>query len=208
MLTVIFLPAGTFRWLEGWLLSGIFTIAVLALFLWLKKHDPGLLRERASRKNEGKTWDKILLGFYTVFLLATLIICGLDAVRFRWTRVPGIVRMLAWLGFVAAGILIFRVYRENTFASEVMRIQEDRDHHVIKTGPYRAVRHPMYSAILLLVICLPPALGSFLGLAGSALVIIIFFIRTRLEDNTLRQELPGYREYTREVRYRLIPGVW
>lgn len=208
ILAVLFIPAGTIFWLEAWLLLlGYFT-SVLIFILWLKKHDPELLKERATRKKEGKAWDKIVLSFYTTFLILMFITCGLDAVRFQWTKVHLIIKIAGFAGFIPVIFIIFKVYKENTFASKVVRIQDDREHHVIKTGPYKYVRHPMYSAIIILMLCLPLSLGSFLALAFSVLIIIVFFIRTYLEDITLQKELPGYKEYTREVRYRLIPGVW
>lgn len=146
----------------------------MILILWLKKHDPELLKERATRKKEGKTWDKIILYIYSSLLILMFITCGLDAVRFQWTKVHFIIRIAGFLGFIPAMFIIFRIYKENTYASEVVRIQDDRAHHVIKTGPYKYVRHPMYSAIIILMLCLPMALGSFFGLIFSVLIIIVF----------------------------------
>lgn len=208
ILAVLFIPAGTLFWIEAWLFLLFYAAAMIILILWLKKHDPELLKERATRKKEGKTWDKLLLTIYTSLFLLMFITCGLDAVRFQWIKVHFIIKITGFLGFIPVTFIIFNVYKENTFASEVVRIQDDREHYVIKTGPYKYVRHPMYSAIIILMVCLPLSLGSFLGLIFSALIIIVFFIRTYLEDRMLQKELSGYKEYTREVRYRLIPGVW
>ncbi|MBN2533061.1 MAG: isoprenylcysteine carboxylmethyltransferase family protein [Spirochaetales bacterium] len=208
ILAAFFVSAGTIFWVEAWLFLLFYFLSVIIGILWLKKHDPELLKERATKKKQGKRWDKILLSFYSLFLILMIITCGLDSVRFQWIKVHYIIKIAGFLGFLPGIIIIFKVYKENTFASEVVRIQNDREHHVIKTGPYRYVRHPMYSAIMILVLCLPLALGSFLALFFSVLIIIVFFIRTSLEDRTLQNELPGYKVYTREVKYRLIPGIW
>jgi protein-S-isoprenylcysteine O-methyltransferase Ste14 len=90
----------------------------------------------------------------------------------------------------------------------VVRVQKDRHQHVIDSGPYRVVRHPMYSAIILLVLCVPIALGSWWALVFSGLIVVVFIVRTHLEDKTLKNELPGYTEYAKKTRYCLIPGVW
>ncbi|MBN1412976.1 MAG: isoprenylcysteine carboxylmethyltransferase family protein [Spirochaetales bacterium] len=208
MLTAFFLPAGTLFWVEAWVLIGIYLSAVTAFILWLKKYDPALLKERAEKKKEGKSWDKGLLLLYSILLIAMIITCGLDAVRFRWLPVPLPVQITGFAMFLPVMLIIFRVHGENTYASEVVRIQKDRGHHVISTGPYRFVRHPMYSGIIILMLSLPLALGSFIAESFSILIIIVFVIRTCREDTTLMNELPGYKEYAEKVRFRLIPGIW
>jgi protein-S-isoprenylcysteine O-methyltransferase Ste14 len=207
-LSVLFIPAGTLAWPEAWILVAAYAVFVTALVLWIRKRDPELYRERASRKKEGKSWDKILLSFYASFLLLMLAAAGLDAVRFRLSSVPTGVKLGAFIAFIPTIALFFWVYGENTFASKVVRVQTDRNQRVIDTGPYRFLRHPMYSAIILMVICIPLALGSLLALAFSGLIIIVFFIRTHLEDTMLQKELPGYAEYAKKTRFRLIPGIW
>ena len=102
----------------------------------------------------------------------------------------------------------FFIFRENTYLSRVVRIQADRAHHVVKTGPYRYIRHPMYLGIIFMISFTPLALGSFYALIFSVLIILLFILRTYLEDQALQKELPGYKEYINEVRYRLFPGIW
>ncbi len=208
VLAVLFVPAGTLAWPEAWLLVSLYSLSVAGVALWMRRKDEGLLRERTDRKREGKTWDKILLSVYSVFLLCMLVTCGLDAVRFGWTKLPPAVEAVGFLLLVPAGVIVFLAMRENTFLSEVVRIQEDRGHHVIKTGPYAIVRHPMYTGIILFVVAIPLALGSLSGLVFSAAIAIVFVVRTLLEEATLRAELPGYADYANEVRYRLVPGLW
>jgi len=98
--------------------------------------------------------------------------------------------------------------RENAYLSDVVRIQEDRGHTVCTTGPYKYVRHPMYVGIFVIMLCFPLSLGSLYSFIPAAIIIILFFIRTALEDKTLLEELPGYKEYAQQVRYRLIPRIW
>ena len=105
-------------------------------------------------------------------------------------------------------MIVWRVMAENTYLSERVRIQEERDHHVVTTGPYQYVRHPMYVGIIIAMLSVPLALGSWWALLPAALIMIVFIVRTGLEDRTLMEELPGYQEYARQVRYKLLPGIW
>lgn len=208
LMALFFGSAGTFNWIEAWLFLFLYVVAVTAMVAWLKKNAPELLKERMSRKKDARTWDKIILVTYSFLVMIMLAVAGLDAVRYQWTHVPVGVRILGFLGFIPAYVVIFWTMRENRYLSEVVRIQEERGHEVCTTGPYRYVRHPMYVGVIIFVICLPLALGSFMALFLSALIILVFLIRTSLEDKTLQNELSGYKEYAEQVRYRLIPGIW
>ena len=112
------------------------------------------------------------------------------------------------MGYIPGSAVAFWAMRENAFLSDVVRIQEDRGHTVCTTGPYRYVRHPMYVGVILIMICFPFSLGSLYTLIPAFIIVILFFIRTALEDKTLLEELPGYKEYAQRVRHRLIPGIW
>jgi protein-S-isoprenylcysteine O-methyltransferase Ste14 len=161
-----------------------------------------------SRRKDAKTWDKIILVVYSILTMIMLAVAGLDAVRYQWTHVPLMVKALGFLGFIPAYMLVFWTMMENRYLSEIVRIQEERGHEVCTTGPYRYVRHPMYVGVIIFVLCLPLALGSFYALFLGVLIILVFLIRTSLEDKTLQNELPGYKEYAEQVRYRLVPGIW
>jgi protein-S-isoprenylcysteine O-methyltransferase Ste14 len=174
----------------------------------MKKKAPDLLKERMRRKKDVKSWDKIIMAFYSFFLILILILPGLDAVRFQWSNVPLYAKILAFIGYVPGSALAFWAMRENAFLSDVVRIQEDRGHTVCTTGPYKYVRHPMYVGVILIMLCFPISLGSFYTLIPAVIIMILFSVRTALEDKTLREELPGYKEYAQNVRYRLIPGIW
>lgn len=207
-LAAIFVPAGTLKWAEAWLFIILYTVAVVAALTWMKKKAPDLLKERMKRKKDAKRWDRIFMAFYTIFLLIMLILPGLDAVRFQWSNVPLIAKVLAFIGFLPGFWLAFWAMRENAYLSDVVRIQEDRGHTVCTTGPYKYVRHPMYVGIFVIMLCFPLSLGSLYSFIPAAIIIILFFIRTALEDKTLLEELPGYKEYAQQVRYRLIPRIW
>jgi len=207
-IAAIFVPAGTLKWTEAWLFIILYAVAVTAAIFWMKKKAPGLLKERMKRKKDAKRWDKIFMALYSIFLLVLVILPGLDAARFRWSNVPSVVKVLAFIGYLPGSWLAFWAMRENAFLSDVVRIQEDRGHTVCTTGPYKYVRHPMYVGVILIMLCYPLSLGSFYTLIPAVIIMILFFFRTALEDKTLQEELPGYAEYAQKVRYRLLPGIW
>ena len=207
-ITALFIPAGTLKWPEAWLFIVFYALAVTAIVTWMKKRAPGLLAERTRRKKDVKSWDKIFMVFYSIFLLILLILPGLDAVRFRWSNIPMMVKIIAFTGYIPGFAIVFWAMRENAFLSNVVRIQEDRGHTVCTSGPYKYVRHPMYVGVILIMLCFPLSLGSLYTLIPAVVIMVLFLIRTALEDKTLREELPGYKEYSQKVRFRLIPGLW
>jgi protein-S-isoprenylcysteine O-methyltransferase Ste14 len=208
LVALIFVPAGTLKWPEAWTLLGLYLAVAFGVMLWWKRHSPGLLRERMSRKKEAKSWDKAIMRIYTLVLLVLLVLPGLDAVRFGWSRVPLGPKILGFLGYIPAMAFALWAMKENAFLSDVVRIQGDRGHTVCTTGPYRVVRHPMYTGVILFFLCFPLSLGSLYSYIPAALIAVLFVIRTALEDKTLKAELPGYAEYAAKVRFRLVPGVW
>ena len=208
LLAFLFVPAGTFNWPEAWIFLLLYFTIVSGVLLWLKKNSPGLLKERTAPKKDYKSWDKIIMIAYTLLVIALLVVTGFDAKRFGWSDVPLLVKVLGFIGYLPAIGFAFWAMLKNAYASNVVRIQEDRGHKVCTTGPYRFVRHPMYVGVILALICIPLSLGSYYALILSALTIILFILRTSLEDKTLQDELSGYKEYAQKVRYRLFPGIW
>jgi len=207
-LVVIFLPAGRLDWIDGWLLL-VFLFGYTTIFsLWLRRKHPDLWKERTSRASNVESWDKLVIAVYTILSIALYIVAGLDAVRFGWSSVPTVMKVLAWCVLLVATWLVTWAMAENTFASRCVRIQKDREQKVISTGPYRYVRHPMYVGVILFVTSIPLMLGSIWALVPGMLIVGLFFVRTALEDRTLQKGLPGYKEYADQVRYRLIPSVW
>jgi protein-S-isoprenylcysteine O-methyltransferase Ste14 len=208
ILVLLFVPAGTLHWPEAWLLLLLYFAMASGVMIWMKSKAPSLLKERMSRNKEIKSWDKILMTAYSFLLIILLAVAGLDAVRFGWSEVPLLAKALGFIGYFPALIIAFWAVRENAYASDVVRIQEDRGHTVCTTGPYRFVRHPMYVGVILFILCFPLSLGSLYSFIPASLIVVLFIIRTSLEDKTLQKELPGYKEYAQKVRYRLFPGVW
>jgi protein-S-isoprenylcysteine O-methyltransferase Ste14 len=182
----------------------------LWITLFLARHDPALLAERMKMRVEKDQplWDKVFLLAMMVGWCGWLPLMGLDAVRFRWSAMP------LWLQCAGGALMLlsFRmighVFRENTFLAPVVRIQTERGHKVISTGPYAIVRHPLYAAVLIYLPANALLLGSWYGLAGSFVLSGGLVFRTAMEDRELRRGLAGYTEYAARVRYRLIPFVW
>jgi protein-S-isoprenylcysteine O-methyltransferase Ste14 len=205
---LLFLPAGRLDWLQAWLFVVAFGLFLAFYGLWASVKDPDQLRERGRIAENVKQWDKVIMAVYTLLLLVLFPLAGLDAGRFRWSSVPLAITLLGWLGFFAAGSLVFWTLATNTFLSRMARIQHDRGQRVVTSGPYRYVRHPMYAGNVVLFLCVPLVLGSWWAGIPGLLISGLFVLRTGLEDRMLRQELEGYSDYAQCVRYRLLPGIW
>jgi protein-S-isoprenylcysteine O-methyltransferase Ste14 len=204
----LLLPAGRVDWLEGWVFMIVFFSAVLCLRVWVARRNPGLIRERLRHAPDVEKWDTFLMVIYTCLLLGVFVVSALDSGRFGWSSMPVSVRVIGWIGIGFALAIVWWVMSVNPFASRWVRIQEDRGHEVIAVGPYRYVRHPMYVGTIISVICIPLVLGSWWGILPGASAGLLFVFRTALEDKTLIDKLPGYRDYAGRVRYRLLPGIW
>jgi protein-S-isoprenylcysteine O-methyltransferase Ste14 len=205
---ILFLSAGRIDWIQAWAFVAAYGAFLLFYGVWGLRRDPGQLEERSKARPNVKAWDKVILRAYTALLIALLVVAGLDAGRFRWAPAPAILQALGWIGLAKAGFVIWWAAASNPFLSRWVRIQDDRGQQAVATGPYRWVRHPMYVGIIVLMLGMPLALGSMWALLPGVLIGILFVIRTALEDRTLLAELPGYQEYARQVRYRLLPGIW
>jgi protein-S-isoprenylcysteine O-methyltransferase Ste14 len=155
-----------------------------------------------------KSWDKPLLAVLWLFMVGSFVLSGFDAVRFRWSHVPVLLQVVGALLILVYAWFTYLTFRENTYAIPVVKIQTERGHQVVSTGPYAYVRHPMYSGMLFFYIGSPLLLGSWYGLVAAFVSIGILAVRAVLEERTLILELFGYREYAERVRYRLIPGIW
>ena len=205
---LLFLPAGRWNWPEAWaVLVAYGAFLVLSGVWWLWK-DPAQLRERDRVAANVKTWDKVIVRAYWPCRVVTVVIAGLDAGRFRWSSVPLPVEALGWLGQVVAVSAMLWAGATNTYLSRCARIQDDRGHTVVTSGPYGYVHHPMYAGVIVLFLCIPLVLGSWLALLPGAANAVLMVIRARQEDRMLRAELGGYEVYAHRVRYRLLPGVW
>ncbi len=205
----LFLPAGTIQWPEAWLYLWMQIGYSAFIGTWLWKSNVGLLRERTRFLKGAKGWDKAFLLASIVPMFSIFVIAGLDY-RYGWSPVGPVAKAMAF-GFLALSFLgIARVMKENTYLSRVVRIQTERGHKVITTGPYRYVRHPMYVSVIVMLLSLPFALGSLYALVPVGVLLGALLVRTHLEDNTLQAELEGYREYAQRTKYKnkIVPGVW
>lgn len=207
---LLFVPAGTLRWVAGWVFMAIFFGATIVLSIWLARANPALLKERLTGmgKADQKAWDKILISVVGLVFMAWLVVMPLDAVRYHWSHIPTWLQVVGGLLFLVSFYMIFLVYRENSYLSPAVRIQRERGQTVISTGPYRIVRHPLYASVILFFIGAALLLGSWLGILVGLLLIVLIGWRAVLEEQVLRDELPGYAEYMTRVRYRFIPHIW
>lgn len=207
----LLLCGGDYGWCPAWLYSLLFFSAGIGGRIWAERRHPGLTAERQNRKSvqSAKPWDKVLAPLMAISVsFPMVIVAGLDH-RYHWSP-----ELPSWL--MAAGfILVLLGYAfaawalaENRFFSSVVRIQADRGHEVCDTGPYRIVRHPGYAGTMLSLPGLVLALDTVWALIPAAVAVIITVTRTAFEDRALQDELPGYRDYARRVRYRLVPGVY
>jgi protein-S-isoprenylcysteine O-methyltransferase Ste14 len=207
---LLFLSAGTLDWPEAWTFMAEFVIGGIAVTLWLAWRDPGLLKERmAGPFQKGQVfWDKVFIGFIIVVWLSWLVLMALDAKRWGLSRMPEALKVVGAALIPVGFFIVWLTFRENSFAAPVIKIQKERGQRVISTGPYAIVRHPMYAGGTLYMIGMPLLLGSWRGLLVSPLIIGALSVRIFIEEATLRRGLLGYSEYTKHVRYRLVPGVW
>ena len=201
---LLFLPAGTLAWPDGWLLMGILFVPMFAAGLVMLAKSPELLRKRLSVKEEQGEQKQVIVLSGLMFL-AAFVLSGLNF-RFGWMVLP---RWLVWTAaglFLLAYLLYAEVLRENVWLSRTVEVQEHQQ--VIDTGLYGVVRHPMYAATVLLFLSMPLVLGSPLSFAVMLLYLPIIAKRIRNEEMVLEQGLAGYAEYKKRVKYRLIPGIW
>lgn len=206
---LLFVPAGTLHWPAAWLFLATLGGLGLAGGLWFAKTNPGLLAERMQpmmQKDQPKA-DKIFIMVLGPVAVIWLIVMGLDQ-RYQWSGMSSGVQVLGFALFMLSLAISFWVMQENTFAAPVVKIQAERGHQVIRTGPYAFVRHPMYSGVVFFVLGVSLLLGSWWGAALTPIFIALFAIRAVIEEKTLIAGLPDYRDYAEQVRYRLVPGIW
>jgi protein-S-isoprenylcysteine O-methyltransferase Ste14 len=203
----LFGSAGRLDWFNAWVLLGLNFAASVAstALLW---RNPELRAERSNVK-AGKSWDKPIVGIVVLLgPMATWITAGLDT-RFHWSdRMPDLAFVAGVVVAVSSAALITWAMHSNKFFSSVVRIQKDRGHVVITSGPYRFVRHPGYTGISAFTLATPLILNSRWALVPAVITAAVTGVRTVLEDRTLHNELPGYADYARRVKYRLAPLVW
>ena len=206
---VLFISAGTPVWIKAWVYVGLVSIYLVISTIVLAKVNPEILNERGSVVKKGtKGFDKVWVAIYPVLTFGNLVIMGFDAVRFQWSFMPFWLIYVGIFMFVSVSPLALWAMAVNKFFEWTVRIQDDRQQYVCTSGPYRIIRHPGYTSLIISLLAYPLILGSWWGFVLSGILAIIVVARTALEDRTLHNEMPGYKEYARQAKYRLIPLVW
>ena len=201
---LIFWPAGSFSFWQGWLLMGVLFVPMFIAGLVMIAKNPELLRERLDAKEKEKE-QKSVVGLSGLLFIASFILAGLNW-RFQWLLLPDWAVYAAAAVFVICYLLYAEVLRENTYLSRTIKVQENQK--VIDTGLYGIVRHPMYFATTLLFLAMPLVLGSPISFVIMLLYLPLIAKRIRNEEAVLEQGLEGYKEYKQRVRYRMLPFIW
>jgi protein-S-isoprenylcysteine O-methyltransferase Ste14 len=205
---IVFWPAGRLNWVAGWLYVGIVAMNYLGNVIYLKRVNPELLAARMRMAKGTKHWDIVWGAIFGPMLISIYIVAGLDVVRFEWTTMSPLFWWIGLILFLPGTALFSWSMGVNPFFEKTVRIQSERGHRVIDTGPYAFVRHPGYLGFFGWCLSAPLLLGSWWAFVPAILSIVGLVVRTALEDRTLCQELGGYEAYSKRVRYRLFPGVW
>jgi protein-S-isoprenylcysteine O-methyltransferase Ste14 len=207
LVLVLFGPPGTFRFWQAWVFLGVFLACSIALGLYFAVYDPALIerRMRAGPAAEQEPAQRIIVTLLLADFLLMLLLAGFDR-RWHWSDEPNWLSILANVVIVASFVIFFFVLKQNSYAASTVRVE--REQTVISTGLYGIVRHPMYAGTLPLIVAIPLALGSYRALLLVIPLLPILAWRLLDEERVLRRDLPGYADYCRRVRYRLIPGVW
>jgi protein-S-isoprenylcysteine O-methyltransferase Ste14 len=206
---LLFAAAGSLDWPAAWVMLIVSAILGPACGLWLAKTDPALLAERMRPTFQANqpAADKIFMLIFFLALLLWLVAIGLDR-RANASDVPLPLQALGLAMYLLSIAFIMWVFRENSFAAPVVKVQAARHQRVISSGPYAFVRHPMYSGIMLYFLGIPLLLGSWWGVAFAPVFAVLFAVRVRIEERALIEGLPDYADYAARVRYRLVPGLW
>ncbi len=201
---MIFLPAWSLNYWEGWIYIFVLAIPMMFFGRYLFKHNPELL-ERRLRTKEKRKEQKLIIKLSLVFYLFIYILPGFDK-RLGWSGVPLAVKIASFVMVMIGYLMTVYVLKVNSYASRVIEIDESQK--VITTGPYAMVRHPMYFSLIVFYLFTPLALGSYWAIIPDLLFLLVFIPRILDEEQELLENLEGYREYIQKVKYRLIPGVW
>jgi protein-S-isoprenylcysteine O-methyltransferase Ste14 len=208
LIVLLFVSAGRISWARGWLFLFVLVtvLGVSARYLW--RINPEIFAARSRIHPGSKRWDRILLGFLFPAMITIVPVGGLDDARFQWSRMSWWFVGLGYLLLITGTAITTWAQAVNRFFEPGVRIQTERGHHVVDTGPYAIIRHPGYFAACLLFPGIALALGSWWALIPAAFAALLIIIRTEWEDRMLHAKLDGYAAYAKRVRFRLIPGVW
>jgi protein-S-isoprenylcysteine O-methyltransferase Ste14 len=202
---MLFIGSGNLSWKWAWI---FFIVSALILVINMLILKPDLIAERGRLRKDAKKWDRQLTSLVIIPFFLLFLFSGLDN-RFGWSgNIISEVKICGMVVYFLSSMLISWSMISNKFFSTVVRLQTDRDHSVASGGPYQYVRHPGYVGFILMHVSIPFALGTMYALVFSILIAVLFIVRTYLEDETLKRELPGYLEFTSTTKYRLIPFLW
>jgi protein-S-isoprenylcysteine O-methyltransferase Ste14 len=208
MAVFLFWSAGQLDWWTGWAVIAVMVVCLTMVGFVIFRFQPGLLAERLAPPKGAKPWDRALVSLIRLAQLARYILGGLDQ-RYSWTGGFPLVVQIAAIVLCILGYALFAwALASNSYFSQIVRIQSDRGHAVATSGPYRYVRHPGYTGMILFELAMATLLASWWALLAGGVCAILLILRTSLEDRTLQAELPGYVDYARRVRYRLFPDLW
>lgn len=205
---VLLWPAGRLDWTAGWSYLLLFLATMLVSLVYLLRVNPEVVEHRMQIKKGTKRWDIVWSVLFAPLFLAMYVVAGFDAVRFGWSNMPLQLWPMGAVLWLLGNALFTWSMGVNPYFEKTVRIQTERGHHVIDTGPYALIRHPGYLGFFGWALSTPLLLGSWWALVPALLSIASLVVRTGLEDRTLREELGGYQEYAGRVRYRLVPGIW
>jgi protein-S-isoprenylcysteine O-methyltransferase Ste14 len=204
-----FAGAGSLTWTRGWIGVAVYLVASGCLTVLISRINPGLLQQREKwLRNDTWPFDRIVLIVYVLLSYIEVFVAGLDAGRFRWMALPGWTLAPGIILFVAAMAMVCWTMVTNPFAETTLRLQTDRGHSVVESGPYRIVRHPMYLGFAMQNLAAAFMLGSGWAIIVSAPVVATLIARTAHEDRFLRARLSGYSDFAQRSRFRLIPLIW
>lgn len=204
-----FAGAGRLDWDRAWICIALYSLSMPVLGVVVRHLNPAVLEARKQWLHPNtKRFDKVFLAAYLPLIYLQLVVAGLEVVRLRWSSMSFWTVYGGALLFILSLAMVGWSLAANRFAENTVRIQTDRGHEVVASGPYRIVRHPMYAGSVLMYVATALILGSVWALAISGVIAILFVWRTAMEDRVLRAELPGYAEFTTQTRYRLFPALW
>lgn len=207
IIVLLFVPAGTLDWPQAWWLTVVLLGSMVMAIVYVMRVNPDVIAARQKFGEGTKGWDLFIVTLAIVGIVAVLPAAGFE-VRFGGGALPLPVILLGYVIYCAGFIVMTWAQGHNRHFEPTVRIQSDRDHSVVDTGPYAHVRHPGYISGSLFTLGMALALGSAWAVVPAVFTVMVLLVRTILEDRTLREELPGYADYARRVRYRWLPGIW
>jgi len=205
---LMFWPAGTIDWRRGWLFITLFIILAFIAIGWIQRDNPELFAARSKIRKAANPWDAVIAVITVLLILAIVPLAALDDVRFGWLPTPDWVTFLGYVLLTAGFMGVTWAQSVNRHFEATVRIQSERDHRVIDSGPYAHIRHPGYAFAIPMAAGIALSLGSVVALIPVVFLAVLLAIRTLAEEAVLRDGLPGYTDYAARVKYRWLPFVW